>query len=296
MESEVLIYGNTATQNLIQIAHLPVGNYDFTFYHTGLLDEKAMGFWHSHPCYELYYVSEGSFTILVGGKKKTVSEKDMLLLMPETIHYVEHLPNEKKTYYTLLFNLNHLNPGQTRTDRRTAEAAAIDNMLRTAHEDCVLVPTQGKESDIFEQTFLEMQDEIREMSFGWNISLNILCLRVLIHAIRQMPLTPEKSVPVGERGNIAILLVDYLRNHYAENITIDDLAEELFISPRHVSRIFKKMFNTTFGDILRTFRVDAAKYLIGNSNLTDSEIAKAVGLGSEQTLLKQIKKKEDKSR
>ncbi|MDR1027864.1 MAG: AraC family transcriptional regulator [Clostridiales Family XIII bacterium] len=293
MNAEEPVFGNTKTLNQIQTAHLPIGNYDFIIYHVGCLNEKDFGFWHSHACFELYYVKDGRFNITIGDSEETLSENDLLFLPPETIHYVEYIPDEKKTFFSLIFDLNPLKSVQPKKDRRAVEAAEIDKALHMMRRDkYVLVSTAGETRDIIRRTFREIQNELDEKSFGWNISLNMLCLRILIQAIRQIPLIPNESITTDEKANLAIRCIDYIRIHYAEDITVDSLATDLFISSRHVNRVFNKMFKTTFSDILRTFRMDAAKNMIKNTDLANDEIAKKVGLGTEQTFKKLFKETE----
>jgi AraC family transcriptional regulator of adaptative response / DNA-3-methyladenine glycosylase II len=61
---------------------------------------------------------------------------------------------------------------------------------------------------------------------------------------------------------------------------VDALAERLGIGSRHLSRLFKKNVGATPSQVAQTARVQRAKRMIDNTDLTMTEIALAAGFGS----------------
>ncbi len=70
---------------------------------------------------------------------------------------------------------------------------------------------------------------------------------------------------------------EYIHRHYAENLVLDALAGELFMSPNYFSALFKQCTNTTFRDYLRTVRIRESMRLIQEGRLKLYEIAEKVG-------------------
>lgn len=70
---------------------------------------------------------------------------------------------------------------------------------------------------------------------------------------------------------------EYLENHYAEDITLEDIAEQVNISPQYFSKLIKKTTGFNFIDWLSMLRVKKAKELLTNSNLTVKEVCFMVG-------------------
>jgi AraC-like DNA-binding protein len=64
--------------------------------------------------------------------------------------------------------------------------------------------------------------------------------------------------------------MDYIDEHYAENLTRDEVAEVCYMSPTHFSRTFKRQVGRTFVDMLNQVRVNHAAELLVH---TDRELA-----------------------
>jgi two-component system response regulator YesN len=71
--------------------------------------------------------------------------------------------------------------------------------------------------------------------------------------------------------------VEYIRNHYAEELTLNSAAEAARISPAYLSRLFSEHFRTSFIDYLTELRIEKGEKLIRESGKSVKEIAFAVG-------------------
>jgi two-component system response regulator YesN len=65
--------------------------------------------------------------------------------------------------------------------------------------------------------------------------------------------------------------MEYVYNHYSENIKIEDIANRIFVTPNYFSRVFREEIGETFIEWLNKFRVEKAK------ELKTYEIAEKVG-------------------
>ncbi|MBD2847244.1 AraC family transcriptional regulator [Paenibacillus sp. IB182496] len=83
-----------------------------------------------------------------------------------------------------------------------------------------------------------------------------------------------------------------IEEHYAHDLSLAMAAEKLGISQSHLSQLFKDEVGATFIQYVTQFRVDAAKRLLAKTELTISEIAKEVGYGNAQQLIRVFKKLE----
>ncbi|MFC3885641.1 helix-turn-helix domain-containing protein [Bacillus songklensis] len=79
-------------------------------------------------------------------------------------------------------------------------------------------------------------------------------------------------------GHIVIeKALDYIRNHYMQSITLEEVSEYVQRSPYYFSHLFKKTMNMTFVEYLTNLRVSKAKELLMQGDWTVSEIASLVG-------------------
>lgn len=72
-------------------------------------------------------------------------------------------------------------------------------------------------------------------------------------------------------------IIRYIRQHRAEDITIDDLCREFFSSRSYISHNFKKYMGKSFREYLTELRINDAVSLLAHSRLSITEIALSVG-------------------
>jgi two-component system response regulator YesN len=70
---------------------------------------------------------------------------------------------------------------------------------------------------------------------------------------------------------------EFLEQHYAEDISLEDVAEQVNISPQYYSKLIKKTTGFNFIDWLSMLRVKKAKELLNNSDYTVKEVCFMVG-------------------
>ncbi len=69
----------------------------------------------------------------------------------------------------------------------------------------------------------------------------------------------------------------YIREHAAEAITLDDVASHCYLSKSHFCKIFKTETGMTFKSYLNQQRIESAKNLLRTTALKNYEIAEAIG-------------------
>ena len=86
---------------------------------------------------------------------------------------------------------------------------------------------------------------------------------------------------MSERQNISnyIILkaIDYIRNHYKEGVTLEEVAQSLDITPEYLSTLFNREMGENFSNFLKKFRMSHAKRLLRETDKKIGEIAIEVG-------------------
>ena len=86
---------------------------------------------------------------------------------------------------------------------------------------------------------------------------------------------PQTSIDYSNR--IVQVTKEYLEAHYSEEISLENIAEQVNISPQYFSKLIKKNTGFNFIDWLSMLRVKKAKELLTNSNYTVKEVCFMVG-------------------
>lgn len=94
-----------------------------------------------------------------------------------------------------------------------------------------------------------------------------------------------------QKGNPLIAsALDYLYQHYRENLSLTELAEKLAVNPSYLSRLFKKETGKNFLEILTEYRIRKAKYLLEQPGSRVIEVCEQVGY-SDYTYFYQVFKR-----
>ena len=82
-------------------------------------------------------------------------------------------------------------------------------------------------------------------------------------------------------GQTAELVVQYMKNHYMDKITLDDLADRFGLSVFYLSRLLKKYTGITFTEYIALCRVEKAKEMLKEGKYSIKEISYKVGFSSQ---------------
>ena len=87
--------------------------------------------------------------------------------------------------------------------------------------------------------------------------------------------------------------MEYVKNHYAENITLSQLREKFFVCNSTINRIFKNITGKTFLQYLNNLRLESAKIMIeqNNMNLSLAKIAEINGFTAYSTFYREYVRK-----
>ncbi|EFU40806.1 two component transcriptional regulator, AraC family protein [Paenibacillus vortex V453] len=85
-------------------------------------------------------------------------------------------------------------------------------------------------------------------------------------------------------------MINYIEEHFAEEVTLKRLAEFVRMDASYVSDLFKKKTGTTLTHFIQNRRVQAAKMLLSETEKTVSEIGRMVGFENDNYFIKIFKR------
>ncbi len=93
----------------------------------------------------------------------------------------------------------------------------------------------------------------------------------------------KKDVPINPDNHLNLLMEHakkYIEDNYSKNISRNDVADYMFLSPSYFSRCFKKQTGMKFIDYLTKFRIEKSCELLLDSANNISSVCQAVGYNS----------------
>lgn len=161
-----------------------------------------------------------------------------------------------------------------------------DNLFRQffdyfeTHTHCVL-------EDLYDSytILLRIQREIDRPAPLKDLMIQQLYVEYLICILRHLTEGKAADPPQASTNtNLAILITKYLHANYHKNISLQDVADEFYISPRHVNRIIGSYFGTTFKQMLNLYRFNYAKNYLIDTDYPIEQIAELVGFSSPKNM------------
>jgi two-component system response regulator YesN len=84
--------------------------------------------------------------------------------------------------------------------------------------------------------------------------------------------------------------IEYIMNHYTEDLTLTGVADSVFVSEFYLSHLFRKEMNTTFSDYVSRVRIEKAKDLLRDTSARIGEIAEKAGFNDTNYFAKIFKR------
>ena len=138
------------------------------------------------------------------------------------------------------------------------------------------------------QAILDLMKEIILLNESDNHILLQSRILSLIHIVLADSKIPAERQ--GENYGVVSNAKRYMEMHYAERITLEDIAEHVHLSSIYFHNIFTSALSMTPHQYLTNYRIKKVKEHLWNTQESVSEIAEMTGFGCQQYLHKVFKK------
>lgn len=252
-------------------------------------EEAAFAFnWHYHPEYELTYIHRGSGTRLVGDQVETFHDGDLVLLGPNLPH--TWATDEKKSWEgnasAVVVQFNPMVLGDSLL--QLPELAAVRQLLGKASRGIAFHASLADE-------VARKMAQLPSTHGLERISRLLLILDDLGRSEVMRQLASPLYTPNSRRDNEQRIdrVFRFLHHHFAEQISLTDLAAEVHMTETSFCRFFKKMAGRPYTDYLNDLRVNRACQLLVEGEENMPSIAYSSGFSSMTHFNRMFLKKKD---
>ena len=134
--------------------------------------------------------------------------------------------------------------------------------------------------------------EIEKMLQNYNLLDRIQSLQEIRQKIIEMVMecvSTESVADANARSKIQ-MAIGYIQEHFAENLTVNVLAEHYGMSPNYFSSMFKKEMSRSAVNYITELRINQARELLYHLELSVVDISKKVGYEDSQYFFRVFKK------
>lgn len=209
--------------------------------------------WHDNPEIQLCVAGEGF--VLIDGERHPFREGDIIVVNSNQVHFTG--TDSQLTYHCLILDDTFCRMANLPYQQTRFETAFRDEEMKSSILDVVAL--QLSEEDAFRVT--KLQREVAQ-------------LLILLHQRHIAATRPkERTSPATEGVRAAIR---YLREHFAEPITLDALSRAVYMEKCGLCKAFKKLTGQTVIEYLNNYRCEKAKESLSGGK-TVSEAAALCG-------------------
>lgn len=229
---------------------------------------------HGHEFLELTYITAGKVLHTLDGQEQVLSAGDYFIVDYGSRHSYRALGEDGYSNIDCLFLPELLDPSLKGTVslRIVLDHYLLHYNIRALTQNpahMVFHDTDGRILELLDR----MQSESEQQAPGYTELLRCYLVELLLLTMRR--LDDASSAAAG--NDICGFLAAYVRDHYMEPITLQELAGRLNYSVSYVSRIFKNGMGMSFVTYLQNYRVAEGCRLLASSDRTVEEVASMVG-------------------
>ncbi|MGN0167019.1 MAG: helix-turn-helix domain-containing protein [Acetatifactor sp.] len=275
-----LHYTRTVEGNSESVGYLPGSSVRFW-----LNDEPSEYAVHWHPAIEMVIPLENKYTVIVGQETYELTPGDIFVIPGGELHHLIAPPSGRRLIYLFEFNLLSRIRGFSFLTSYLSQPVLINrNTCR---------PIFTEEADIISQLCRDyfQNDSLREMMIYSKLLaffVNYVRYRVSLEEDNAYTLSTEnRQKDLMDKFNTVF---DYLDEHFAEDLTLEKVADVAGFSKFHFSRLFKQCSGYNFYDYLCYKRIKSAEMLLLKPGISITEVALQSGFSSLSTFNRTFKK------
>lgn len=222
---------------------------------------------HWHPAPELILVLSGSFSIAVSEDTHLLSAGEMLYINAEEVHSLEARETASSLltvqFSPHLFDKTHPTPRLEYLSTQNAE------------------PLSETDRRIYQALAALIEHLIQQASAFSRIAAVYLLLDAL-----EKGGSPAPHSQIHARDVVLIKeSIEFINQHYEDDLTLGQMAEQAGVSYHHFSRTFKKVSNHNFKEYLTLIRTNKARQLLKDTQIPITEVSQICGFREHKHLI-----------
>ena len=231
---------------------------------------------HVHSFVESCYVASGSGTFFIAGKEYKLAAGDAFIAQPGQPHEIVSSRSDPLHIYFWAHTVERVEPPPPR--RSGAGEGALEElvqMLTTPATPLVRIPS-------LDAVLTLMAQEAANRFPGYVCVLNGLFTKLVVDTARAA--SPKAVHPEVRRNrarsvteSVVQTAVQYLQDNLAQRFEVRDVAAQVNLSERQLSRLFRNVTGTSILAYLTRLRMENAMQLLLHSELPIKQVAAAVG-------------------
>ena len=237
----------------------------------------------SSKYYKILFIFSGDCYVKQNKSSQICGTDNIILISPNNDIDIELKSKESLIIYELAITTELLN-------KLSDEEVDLNRSFTTVPFECTVVDA-STETTMLIKNILKKLLYLKEDSseFANNLYIKSMLSIVLVLILRSCIYAEPKQKIKKSKPFLIDDIFSYINNHITEDISLDNLEREFYVSKFHISREFKKATGITLHRYIVKAKLDLCKKLIEEGN-TIIDVAHICGIGSYNNLFRAFKK------
>lgn len=239
--------------------------------------------WHWHEEMEILYVRKGNVKLQIPGKCFELRDGDCFAINGNILHYAEaSLSSELQS---LVFSTTLITGGQ----ESVYAQKYVKPLANTSFDGYWL---KGEEAEALIQGFVKAFEALAFDLPGFEFTVREGLSRICFFLYQQFQgEIQDGGVNLNQDGIRIRKMLDYIQEHFRDNITLTDIAGEAGIGERECLRCFQRTIQLSPMQYLLKYRImQGADLLVDDPAISVSEAAALCGFDSPSNFAKMFKR------
>ncbi len=227
---------------------------------------------HWHDEIEIIYIKKGTGIVSINLIQHTVTSGCIVIIPPGHLHSIGQFENQRMEYENIIFDLKMLVAKKADICTSSYFQPLIHNSLTLPE---IITPQSPHYIEI--ATCLNNSDEICKTypdAYQLAIKSYLFSFFYILFKNYTSEVAPYKK---KKSLNKMKFIIKYIEGHYAEHLTIENMANITGFSESHFMKFFKNTMGSTFIDYLNEYRLTIALRLLKSSESSILCVAEEVG-------------------
>jgi AraC-like DNA-binding protein len=230
-------------------------NHDFKIFH--LIDRQRKEFDY-HDFNKIIIFISGNITYTIEGKNYELQPYDIVLVNAGEIHRPSILDNS--AYERIII---YVSPQFLKTfSEEDYDLNYCFNRAKQEHSNVLRIYSMEK-SKLF-QVCQELEHSFSDSAFAKELYQKIIFLEFMIQLNRTAILNHINYLDSAKDNTKLIQIIDYINEHLAEEISIETLSAQFYLSRYYLMHFFKEETGYTIGNYITEKRLLLAKNMVQN--------------------------------
>ena len=206
---------------------------------------------HFHNEYEIFYILEGERLFFFNNRNFVAGKGDLILIDSNLIHMTKSVSDEDTGHNRIIL---YVTREKMQAIDKTYPALQL---VRFFHQHSGVFHLTPEQQDNFMKLYYLFRSECKQKKRAYKQAVELAVVSYFLHLTRDLDkLSPENpQLPRDGKYKHVYEIADYLSQNCEQNLSLDEIAEQFYLSKYYMCRLFKEVTGYSISEYINIHRI-----------------------------------------